>query len=45
MNCGLQEGTSALYLAALGGHKEVVSLLLGRGAKVDKAAKVGVMVT
>ena len=36
----LQKGITSLHLASFNGHKEVVGLLLDRGASVDKADKV-----
>ena len=35
-----QDGLTALHLACLGGHDQVVDLLLQAGASVDQKAKV-----
>ena len=35
-----QDGVTALHLACLGGHDQVVDLLLQAGASVDQKAKV-----
>ena len=35
-----QDGATVLYLACLGGHDQVVELLLQAGASVDQEAKV-----
>ena len=36
----LQDGTTALHLACVGAHDQVVELLLQAGASVDQKAKV-----
>ena len=36
----LQNGRGSLHVASENGHKEVIQLLLERGADVDKADKV-----
>ena len=40
--CYVQNGVTALYMAAVGGHVECVRLLLDAGAVVDRVDKVSV---
>ena len=39
----MQRGITSLHLASFKGHKEVVELLLDRGANMDKADEVRVI--
>ena len=41
--CGVQGGSSVLYLAAQGGHVALVALLIERRANIDAAKEVGAL--